>query len=391
MNNHRQIPLELLRLVMTHVTDNNDLLQCTLVNKHFYAAANPRLWHSPVYEKAPHKYTPIRVLKCLQLDNSCPHLHPVHLGTYVRNVSFTNICNSGGDSSYDLLSLLKWTPKVEEITLEGNGITDLDMNNIVRLCPKITTLTLLNMDNITNDVFRLFDHLTSVTLKNCNRLSNRALMNIKNPPHVTTLILVSMNKITDDSLREFNHLTSLTLEKCSRLTSRVLLSVKHCPLISLCLDYAPISYNLIGTLFGQTLCSLSLSAHAYCQLTMPPIQGCCLLKEIRLDGFGSNKTPANGVSLRHYVEAYPQLEQLELSRCKLKPELEIWNLNKLRRLYLDCKWGKGNGRALPIVWLKNIIVTCPRLIYIKLTGSIRLTWDQDYINKIRLEKSSSLQ
>ncbi|KAI8330610.1 hypothetical protein BC941DRAFT_456678 [Chlamydoabsidia padenii] len=282
--------------------------------------------------------------------------------------------NSLGESPCDLISLLEWTPKVEEVTLEGNELYNKDMDSIARHCPHITTLTLVNMYNITDDALKQFGYLSSLTLKNCRRLTNRALLNVKNCSHITTFTLVKMHKITDDALELFDHLSSLTLKECIQLTSHAILNVKHCPLVSLCLEG---DLQSIEVLFGQTLSSLSLTTYYHRQLTIPPIQD-SLLKKLCLDGFGSKETPINGIILQRFVEAHSQLEVLELRWCKVKYDLVAWNLKNLRRLYLDCRWG------LPIVWLEKMIVACPRLVYIHSDFPAKFTWEQDDISKVRL-------
>ncbi|KAI8330620.1 hypothetical protein BC941DRAFT_475486 [Chlamydoabsidia padenii] len=168
--NYRSIPFELLELIITHVGDKKDLLQCTLVNKLFYVVANPKLWHSPIHYVGSSKYTVKPVLNSLQLADSCSHLHPVPLGSYIRKLSFcyTYYHQSGnllGESPWDLISLLERTSKVEELILEGNALTDEHMNRIAYLCPQLTTLTLINTYSITSDALKLFGRtLSSLSL-----------------------------------------------------------------------------------------------------------------------------------------------------------------------------------------------------------------------------------
>ncbi|KAI8335356.1 hypothetical protein BC941DRAFT_514860 [Chlamydoabsidia padenii] len=338
-NNHRHIPFELLELIITHVTDNKDLLQGTLVNKLFYAVANPKLWHSPIHYRRHRQYTAKPLLKSLQLANSCPHLHPVPLGSYIRKLSFCckddpYFGNAFTDSRHILISLLNWTPRVEELILEGNRFENYHMNAIAHYCPQLTILSLYDMDNI-----------------------------------------------TDDALTLFGRLTSLTLRKCTRLTDRALLNVKHCPLASLCLQGNLPLYKSIGTCFGRTLSSLTIIGNTYGPHALSPIQG-CLLKKLCLYNFGTDNSFVNGTMLRHFVEAHSQLEELELRYIAVDYDLGVWNMKHLRRLYLETTFGFSVG------WLQQMVVVCPSLVCVKSAHPFLATLNQDDTNKIRLGTAS---
>ncbi|KAI8335469.1 hypothetical protein BC941DRAFT_70859 [Chlamydoabsidia padenii] len=106
-DNHQHIPFELLELIITHVTDKKDILQCTLVNKVFYAVTNPKLWYSPIHYEDSQLYTAEPVLNSLHLAKSCSQLHPVPLGSHI----------------------------LEELILEEDALENADMNEITYRCP----------------------------------------------------------------------------------------------------------------------------------------------------------------------------------------------------------------------------------------------------------------
>ncbi|KAI8331727.1 hypothetical protein BC941DRAFT_438287 [Chlamydoabsidia padenii] len=56
--------------------------------------------------------------------------------------------NQFGDSRLSLILLLEHTLKVEDIRLDGNGLSDMDMDLITHH-PTITALALINMHRIT--------------------------------------------------------------------------------------------------------------------------------------------------------------------------------------------------------------------------------------------------
>ncbi|KAI8335446.1 hypothetical protein BC941DRAFT_514951 [Chlamydoabsidia padenii] len=253
---------------------------------------------------------------------------PIHSKTTFTKSPTSRIFNAFTDSRHILISLLKWTPRVEELILEGNRFKNYHMDAIAHHCPQLTTLSLHDMDNITDDTLTLFGRLTSLTLRNCARLTDRALLN-----------------------------------------------ANHCPLASLCLQGN--LYKSIGPCFGRTLSSLTLIGNKYGPHALSPIQG-CLLKKLCLYDFGTGNSFVNGTMLRHFVEAHSQLEELELRYIAVDYDLGVWNMKHLRRLYLNHTFG------FSVEWLQQMVVVCPSLVYVKSAYPWLATLDQDDTNNIRL-------
>ncbi|SAL97682.1 hypothetical protein [Absidia glauca] len=132
-------PNEVLSLVLNKVDQQGDLYQCALVNKSFYATANPLLWRQP------QEVTDVCVLEdtiLFRLKQSfrLPHdqcLHSTPLGHNVRKLYATML-----NSLQDWRAVINHVPLVEELVIEIQDLPEKDIEWIALNCPHLKCLTL---------------------------------------------------------------------------------------------------------------------------------------------------------------------------------------------------------------------------------------------------------
>ncbi|ORZ01983.1 hypothetical protein BCR42DRAFT_429734 [Absidia repens] len=168
----RQLPNEILARIIHHVDEatlphyiitegrqpdqQRDLHTCTLVNRQFYAIANPLLWQEPVFDVdtmhlqqwldglAATEQSLGNHVKKLQLDNAtCTDIQLLLLMTHVRHLETLSIEN------------LNFTNEFSPITSTG-------LQHLPRYCSQLTSLKLFNI------------HLSDATIRaigqHCRRL-----------------------------------------------------------------------------------------------------------------------------------------------------------------------------------------------------------------------------
>ncbi|SAL97680.1 hypothetical protein [Absidia glauca] len=136
-------PIEVLSLVLNNVYQQSDLYQCALVNKSFYATANPLLWREPqlVASGTKRKVTERKDTICFRLQQSLRQadkhcLHSTPLGHHVRklNVSY-------GNCLHDLHTVINNVPLVKELVIDIKQLQDKDIEQIALNCRQLKCLS----------------------------------------------------------------------------------------------------------------------------------------------------------------------------------------------------------------------------------------------------------
>jgi hypothetical protein len=178
MSNICDAPIEVLSLVLNNVYQQGDLYECALVNKSFYAMANPLLWREPRQVTSGAKRVD-NFLFCLlqsfslqslrQADKHC--LHSTPLGYYIRKLNV-----SEGNRLQDLHAVINNVPLVEELVIDIKQLTDKDMEQIALNCPQLKCLSFTNYFEVSDHFFDPLPHCA-----NLRELSILALINPNQP------------------------------------------------------------------------------------------------------------------------------------------------------------------------------------------------------------------
>ncbi|CAO3588586.1 unnamed protein product [Absidia cylindrospora] len=130
-----------LRHIYQH-TQQRDLYTWTLVNRQFYAIANPLLWQEQLLDGMVQPGHMQRLLDCLAVTQQ----HS--LGHYIRTLSF-NDTSCTNDEFLRLMPYIRHLTslKIENMTFATNlhAITNQSLQHFPRHCPHLTSLTLINI------------------------------------------------------------------------------------------------------------------------------------------------------------------------------------------------------------------------------------------------------
>ncbi|SAL97678.1 hypothetical protein [Absidia glauca] len=151
-------PIEVLLLVLNNVDQQSDLYECTLVNKSFYATANPLLWRAPRMAGGFNREDTIlfRLKKSFRLRHKhC--LRSTPLGHNVRKLDA-----SEDDHLLDLRAVINNVPLVEELVIGIENLKDKDMERIALNCPQLKFLSLTTYFRGSDRFFDPLRHCTNL-------------------------------------------------------------------------------------------------------------------------------------------------------------------------------------------------------------------------------------
>lgn len=327
MTNVGDLPLELLQLIIGYVGGRVSIYPCLYVNKIFYQATIPILWHTPrrtiwYYH---HDLKAPSLLGCLEQSSS---LHSIPLGHHMRYLSFRN-CNDL-DSVVQLLLL---APLLDDLTLYGMQVRDEHIEQIAQHCPQLRQVSLQHSDTISDLSIILLArhcrHLRHLTLAACPKLSPGALMELKYSA-LESLQINHCEGLEREEIalyiRFFNKLTLLSMDKSQNMDAftRQLLPAPGDPD-----DFIPLAL----------LTKFSIS--------------------------NAQKTTEDSGSLISFIQTHPLLESVTLSNCVVDYAALVALANFLPRLhFLDLSGSSGvSSKGL---W--HVIMSCPKLNFVKLRG-----------------------
>ncbi|CAO3601247.1 unnamed protein product [Absidia cylindrospora] len=173
---YRHLPFELITLIVGHVTEQQDLCQCTRVNKDFYAVASPRLWKAP---KIDNNLMKERLLSCLFNNMSFTTTaaaqdlhHTPTLGHYIRTLTLSG--NYWMDA--DLLLLLPYIRNLQHFFITSNmpSITKLSTSRLPRYCPDLVTFDVdhhINVDTLQALGQHCHASLKYIAFRSCPRIT----------------------------------------------------------------------------------------------------------------------------------------------------------------------------------------------------------------------------
>ncbi|ORZ11610.1 hypothetical protein BCR42DRAFT_440640 [Absidia repens] len=244
----RQFPSELVSLIVRDCFEQQDLCALSLVNKQFYAIANPLLWYAPkiqdgitVENSLPPLPSASRQREELNInrDASIKYDSFRHLPCHCPNLTSVELdCGSISSTAYTELG--QHCLHLRQLTLNSiDYLYSFSLGSLVS-CP-LQKLTLnfqlyrkdRNEDHIVRDI-RQLTLLTHLKINNCNDRAGKLLIqqksNIPPPwPRLTLLHIHSCHDTSDSDLIPFvnSHplLTELRLMMVSSITDNSLLAI----------------------------------------------------------------------------------------------------------------------------------------------------------------------
>ncbi|ORZ06216.1 hypothetical protein BCR42DRAFT_173354 [Absidia repens] len=238
----RHLPDEILSRIIYQVTSNQqddshqskdrqveeqqDLYHCTLINKQFYAIANPLLWEAPVLYMDPKRLH--QLLDCLARSTEQQQQQQKPLGHFIRTlVLYNTFC-----TDTQLLQLMPLIPHVTMLSIQNDRyamgeldalpmITNTSLQHLPFYCSQLTSLDLSFIHLSTATVHALGHH--------CHQLGDLVLFFDTKPPEglfstlghcpLETLRITGNGQthcgltvtMAMDMIARFQHLTSLEL------------------------------------------------------------------------------------------------------------------------------------------------------------------------------------
>ncbi|ORZ07198.1 hypothetical protein BCR42DRAFT_426512 [Absidia repens] len=340
----RDLPAEIVSMILKHITNQPDLYSLTLVNKHFHSLVNPLLWKDP---KILHR-------KALRLFLSC--LADAHHPTPGRLVEHLEI---RGDYWTDtkLSLLLPHIRHLKEVLVEPNTrITHTSFNHVPRHCPQLTKIFLGDEKAITDQtIARIPQH--------CHQLK--------------TLRLVACPRLSDDTFLALGDQCALTsflfdFSDASFWTEPMIHAVRRWSLVQLVL-------NTIPAFFAKLLL-MPLNNNSQ-QLPQSTSFAWPKLQRLQL----GDCTEIDDTTLVPFLQTHPRLMILDLRGGSLLTDESIdtmaASLRFLTTLLLD------HNHFITSAAIRRLVCRCPRLATLSLHECSRIAVGDFPENEIHTETS----
>ncbi|CAO3593626.1 unnamed protein product [Absidia cylindrospora] len=205
------LPVEIISSIMQHISEQNDLLSCSLVNQCFYRETVPFLWRCFAHEEAMVSKSIDRLLQQLPSHPITNHVQEVTLGSRWTDAQFTHLMSHIGPqvdkvtisnghhlSDVSFQQLPRHWPHLTQLHLCYATITHTSMVAIASHCPQLRTLSLSRCIHLTPDMYAPF-------VQAHPQLENVGML-------VDGLIEPHMNEQMARDLAQFTLLTSLTFD-----------------------------------------------------------------------------------------------------------------------------------------------------------------------------------
>ncbi|CAO3601074.1 unnamed protein product [Absidia cylindrospora] len=155
----------MISLIVSQLTSQHDLYNCTLINKGFHQVANPLLWHTPDIKD---DHAAERFATFFE-PSSAHHHHPEDLGQFVRSLSL----DSPLWTDKRFLTVMQYLPALERLTMVCTSTTDISLQRLPHLCPHLASLELYH-DRVNvlamDEIGRYCRELRHLTLNHCYHL-----------------------------------------------------------------------------------------------------------------------------------------------------------------------------------------------------------------------------
>jgi hypothetical protein len=171
------LPLEIIELIISHISAHEDLYTCLFISKYFYRAALPVLWHSP---------------KGILSNGDTAYLHYRHVyqcGAYSDSLGFFGVSNrhhirrlsfDGTVAMFEITQFLPLIPLLTELVLDYMMADDEQMDVVARFCRHLQRITLRSLQWISSETIvslaRHCPRLTGISLFECPAITANALL-----------------------------------------------------------------------------------------------------------------------------------------------------------------------------------------------------------------------
>ena len=243
----------------------------------------------------------------------------------VQIPSLVKLCITEIVDSMDMLPILEGAlpeelvqPIITEIIARGK------LNGVVLqklLHEHITRLDLSN-SRITNDicadVSSFCPHLREISLANCTNVSTEGVRILARNCSELQIIDLERCNIEDAAVSDLvsmcKHLVSINLAGCTKISSKELQQISCCP------NLQNLSFKnctqLTEDVFDKLSASLQMLDLSECdQITDNAVLKIARNSQCSLKSFKLSGKKITDVSLRHFVNTFPELEELELNGC----------------------------------------------------------------------------
>ncbi|SAM03205.1 hypothetical protein [Absidia glauca] len=171
------LPLEIIELVLSHISTYGDIYTCLFISKHFYRATLPVLWHSPK-----------RILSNGRAISS-HYRHVYQCGAFSDSLGFFGVSNrhhirqlffGGAVQLVQITQLLPRIPLLTELVLSRLDMIDENMDAVARCCRHLRHITLHSLEWISPGAIvslaQYCSQLTGISLADCPGIKAYALL-----------------------------------------------------------------------------------------------------------------------------------------------------------------------------------------------------------------------
>jgi hypothetical protein len=288
-------PIEVLHLMLYNINRQSDLFECALVNKSFYAAANPLLWREPqqiISDTTRENSMPFRLLQSFRQARK-HGIRSTTLGHYIRKLYIQKRTHL-----QDLRQLINNAPLLEELIIYST-LKDKDLERIVLKCPQLKRLSLYYLSAGSDRFFE--------SLRHCTSLRELNIM---------------------DSQRSTHQLTSLTHSRLEKLKMQPFLYSHHL--------FLEASFGVTPTLTHLDLDGMAKPYFRHYRALRSPTLFPALT-DLRI-AMPSPEDPADD-ALVSFFKAHPLIRNLSIVGMKINPAImdslatDLVHLKRLRLIH----------------------------------------------------------
>ncbi|SAM03207.1 hypothetical protein [Absidia glauca] len=171
------LPLEIIESIISHISTHGDLYTCLFINKHFYIATLPVLWHSPkrILSSPASVFSQYRHVYQCGASSDILGLFGVSNRHHIRRLFI------GGSGPVSLIPLFQpLTRFLTELVLSQMFLDDENMDAVARCCRHLQRITLHLLDWISwktiVSLSRYCSQLTGISLTECPKIKAYTLL-----------------------------------------------------------------------------------------------------------------------------------------------------------------------------------------------------------------------
>ncbi len=170
------------------------------------------------------------------------------------------LTSSGFATEVALLEFLNKTPNITDLEVSSYPMTDLFLQKISRMCPKLEKINISCCNEITEEGLQALlalPRLQNINVAACPQITGKALVAAKNRPGLLRLDLSLLPELTNETVAKIlqanSQLIELQMSRCTKLTPEVFGSVEQLPFLeTLALDSWVITDEQLAAIAKKT-------------------------------------------------------------------------------------------------------------------------------------------